>query len=248
MSFLWDSFILLFSQFAFFTFGWLFFLRQLFSDYEVQNKIVVAIFSFTFSLSCTMFELVIFEILGVMEASSRRVHWQLVLFVTLLDVIIILPFYISFYLSRTIRFHSFNSSSSCRAVLCSIAMLFYLYLFWKVGNSFPIISPKHGFISFEQCLGRVGVIGVTIMALLSGFGAVNYPYTCMSFFAQSVSAYELKTAERRLLHTLDMILIKRRRLALAQSEANTKVRATRDYCMPWYPFYIAASDYSYTIF
>ncbi|CAL8096138.1 unnamed protein product [Calicophoron daubneyi] len=227
MGFLWNSSSLLFSQLFFFIFGWIFFLRQLFRDYEVENNIVVAIFSATFSLSCTLFELVIFEILDISDASSRRIHWQIILFATLLGVIIVIPFSIFFYFSKSLPL--LPPSRSFRAFVAFLMYLVYLYLFWKVGNSFPIISPKHGIISFEQCIGRIGVIGVTIMALLSGFGAVNYPYTCMTLFAQSVSASEIKTAEKRLLQTMDMILIKRRRLAQAQFEANmhnnTGVRA-----------------------
>ncbi|KAF5397225.1 G protein coupled receptor [Paragonimus heterotremus] len=211
MSFLGDTSILFYSQLIFFFVGWLFFLRQLFRDYEVDNKIVVIIFSSTFTLSCTMFELVIFEILDILDASSRRIHWQLVLFATLLDVIFIIPFYISFYFSKTLRF--LPPGRIFRASVTLIMMTTYLYFFWKVGSSLPIISPKQGLISFEQCTGRIGVIGVTIMALLSGFGAVNYPYTCMTYFAQSVTTVELKNAERRLLQTVDMILVKRRRLA-----------------------------------
>lgn len=60
--------------------------------------------------------------------------------------------------------------------------LVYLYFFWKVGDPFPILNPKHGILSIEQGVSRIGVIGVTVMALLSGFGAVNYPYTSMAYF------------------------------------------------------------------
>ncbi|CAH8539098.1 unnamed protein product [Dicrocoelium dendriticum] len=164
-----------------------------------------------------MFELVIFEILDILHASSRRIHWQLVLLATLVDVIFVVPFYIFFYLSKTLRFLPPNRS--VRMAFTFFGMTIYLYLFWKVGSSFPVISPKHGLVSFEQCIGRIGVIGVTIMALLSGFGAVNYPYSCMTYFAQPVSSLELKNAERRLLQTMDMILAKRRRLAQVHFES-----------------------------
>lgn len=58
----------------------------------------------------------------------------------------------------------------------------YIYLFWKIGDPFPLLSPKQGILAIEQAISRVGVIGVTVMALLSGFGAVNYPYTSMAYF------------------------------------------------------------------
>lgn len=60
--------------------------------------------------------------------------------------------------------------------------LLFIYLFWKLGDPFPLMSPKQGILSIEQAISRVGVIGVTVMALLSGFGAVNYPYSSMAYF------------------------------------------------------------------
>jgi hypothetical protein len=44
-------------------------------------------------------------------------------------------------------------------------------MFWKLGNPFPI-SNRHEFFSIEQCISRVGIIGVTAMAILSGFGGM----------------------------------------------------------------------------
>lgn len=78
---LWDAGIVLISQVAFFALGWVFrfvwfsiqfiiqvfFMKQLFKDYEVHRRLEQFIFSITFALSCTMFELIIFEIIDVMD-------------------------------------------------------------------------------------------------------------------------------------------------------------------------------------
>lgn len=100
--------------------------------------------------------------------------------------------------------------------LTILIYLFYLYIFWKLGDPFPILSPKKGLLSIEQGVSRIGVIGVTVMALLSGFGAVNYPYSSMAYFMRPVSYGDVQAIERRLLQTMDMIVAKKKRIALAK--------------------------------
>ncbi|KAG8450117.1 hypothetical protein GDO86_002661 [Hymenochirus boettgeri] len=198
MSFLMDSILMVISQLLFFGFGWLFFMRQLFKDYEVRQYIVQVVFSVTFALSCTMFELIIFEILGLLNSSSRYFHWKLNLCVILLVLVFVVPFYIGYFV---------------RLLFSCIVWLTFMYFFWKLGDPFPILSPKHGILSIEQLISRVGVIGVTLMALLSGFGAVNCPYTYMSYFLRNVTDYDIMALERRLLQTNDMIVSKKKRIA-----------------------------------
>ena len=91
-------------------------------------------------------------------------------------------------------------------ILLSVAVyLVFLYGFWKVGAPFPIVGPKPGtffvfiaeaqrmltastlgFFSIEQGIGRVGVVGVTLMAFLSGYGAIRNPYSTLSLFQKHV--------------------------------------------------------------
>ncbi|XP_074652271.1 Golgi pH regulator A-like isoform X2 [Tubulanus polymorphus] len=196
MSFLTDSCIMFFSQ--------------------VHQSIVVLVFSITFSLSCTMFELIIFEILGVLSTSSRFFHWKLGLYAMLLDLIVVLPFYIAFFTVSNIRY--VPRERHIRVFMTCLTWLSFLYFFWKIGDPFPILSPKHGILSIEQCIGRVGVIGVTLMAFLSGFGAVNCPYTYMSYFVREVTDSDVQVLEKRLMQTMDMILIKKKRIAIAVRE------------------------------
>ncbi|XP_040980644.1 Golgi pH regulator B isoform X2 [Aquila chrysaetos chrysaetos] len=194
----------------FFGFGWLFFMRKLFKDYEVRQYVVQVIFSVTFAFSCTMFELIIFEILGVLNSSSRYFHWKLNLCVILLILVFMVPFYIGYFVVSNIRLlHRQKLLFAC------VLWLTFMYFFWKLGDPFPILSPKHGILSIEQLISRVGVIGVTLMALLSGFGAVNCPYTYMSYFLRNVTDADILALERRLLQTMDMIVSKKKRIAVA---------------------------------
>uniref|UniRef100_A0A671SRE7 Golgi pH regulator n=2 Tax=Sinocyclocheilus TaxID=75365 RepID=A0A671SRE7_9TELE len=213
MSFFVDSVIMFTSQVLFFGFGWLFFMRQLFKDYEVRQYVVQVVFSITFAFSCTMFELIIFEILGVLSSTSRYFHWKLNLYVILLVLIFVVPFYIGYFVVSNIRLLQRQ-----RLLFSCVVWFTFMYFFWKLGDPFPILSPKHGILSIEQLISRVGVIGVTLMALLSGFGAVNCPYTYMSYFLRNVTDSDILALERRLLQTMDMIVSKKKRIAMTRRQ------------------------------
>uniref|UniRef100_A0A3B4TKY7 G protein-coupled receptor 89B n=1 Tax=Seriola dumerili TaxID=41447 RepID=A0A3B4TKY7_SERDU len=200
-------------QVLFFGFGWLFFMRQLFKDYEVRQYVVQVVFSVTFAFSCTMFELIIFEILGALSSSSRYFHWKLNLYVILLVLIFVVPFYIGYFVVSNIRLLQRQ-----RLLFACMVWFTFMYFFWKLGDPFPILSPKHGILSIEQLISRVGVIGVTLMALLSGFGAVNCPYTYMSYFLRNVTDSDILALERRLLQTMDMIVSKKKRIAMTRRQ------------------------------
>jgi golgi pH regulator len=99
----------------------------------------------------------------------------------------------------------------------------YLYLFWRLGDPFPLLSVSKGIFTIEQAVSRIGVIGVTVMAILSGFGAVNYPYTSMTYFIRPVKQSDVQIVERRLMQTMDMILVKKKRMALDRQRNKNNV-------------------------
>lgn len=212
MSFIFDSIVVFGSELLFFGFGWIFFMRKLFKNYEVRHVVVQLIFAVTFAFSCMMFELVIFEILGYLDPSSRLFHWKLLIYSMLLVLIFLIPLYIGYFLVL-------NSQWVPKGLKKLVAFAFwfaFLYVFWKLRNPFPILSAKHGIFSIEQGISRVGVIGVTLMAILSGFGAVNCPYTYMSYFMRHVTDSDISTVEKRLMQTMELIIAKKKRIALAK--------------------------------
>ncbi|GAB0097858.1 Golgi pH regulator [Sergentomyia squamirostris] len=221
MGFLEDTIIIFVSQVVFFAGGWIFFMKQLFRNYEVRNVLVQLIFSLTFALSLTMFELIIFEIVGILESSSRYFHWRLELALLLFMVVALIPYYIAYSCISNIRI----VPQRWVMPLTTLLWLLYVYGFWRIGDPFPLLSASKGIFTIEQAVSRIGVVGVTVMAILSGFGAVNYPYTSMTYFIKSVSQTDIITVERRLMLTMDMMVLKKKRIAI--DKRRTKTTSTK---------------------
>lgn len=148
--------------------------------------------------------------------SSRYLHWKIGLYGMLIMLIVVLPFYVGYYIISNLRFVDKHLIKP----LSVAGWLVFMYFFWKLGDPFPILSPKHGIFSIEQGISRVGVIGVTLMALLSGFGAVNYPYTSMTYFMRDVTSGDVSSLEKKLLQTYDMIAMKKKRVALTIKDSS----------------------------
>jgi hypothetical protein len=60
------------------------------------------------------------------------------------------------------------------------------------------------------------------MALLSGFGAVNYPYTSMAMFMRSVTASDVVGIEKKLMQNMEMVVTKKKRVAFAERELHVR--------------------------
>ncbi|GAB5358225.1 hypothetical protein AAMO2058_000439800 [Amorphochlora amoebiformis] len=216
-----DALLVCATMFCFFSFAWVFF-SKIFEDYEVRNIGVQVLFSMTFALSCNMFELIIFEIVDILDRNSRWWNWKFDLYAMMALLIVILPFYMAFlFLSNYTKYRSHTLA------LSTVAFSIFLMLFYKIGDPFPIVSSKsHTWLALEHGLSRVGVIGVSTFGVLSGVGAVYGPYIHVSYFLRRIDEDEVVTLERRLLQTMERILIRKKRLVLAKAELK-RVRGYR---------------------
>lgn len=83
------------SQVLFFIGSWWFFVQKISGtgEYRAKNRVVLTLFAATFCLSATLFELIIFEILDIMERRLRWFLWKLSLVSMLTFLIVVLPVY-----------------------------------------------------------------------------------------------------------------------------------------------------------
>jgi hypothetical protein len=72
----------------------------------------------------------------------------------------------------------------------------YLWGFYSISKIFPLIDENtcQNIFSLQQGLGRIGILGVTLLAFISGYGSIAGPSTYI--FVKKATVEHVESAER----------------------------------------------------
>ena len=195
MSYLVSVSILSASQFGFYLLG-----NRILNDYIIKkdhfdkpDSILKFVFFITVCTSLTLLEFLGCEILDLFPRNLRWFLWEFCLIILLILLILIVPF-------LQFRIILFNRSKSPFPKMLIVVFVLYFWCFYKIGSIFPIIdqSIATSLFSVQQGISRIGIIGITLLALISGYGSVAGPATFI--FVKKVSYEHLESSERNYKH------------------------------------------------
>lgn len=181
----------------------------------MHSASVQLLFELTFSLSLSLVLLILFDALGIMHAATRRVHWLFDVYALVITLVFVLP---TAQVYHILIDSGWRSSEALRSSL--ICELLFLYIFWRIGDPFPMVRSSAlkavprllADLSIEAAMSRILVIGTTMLAILSGFTAVHLPYSYLSSIIHPIKEKEVLALGDKLCSALDAVLDKKRQL------------------------------------
>ena len=144
---------------------------------RVRRRLSAIAFSTTLGATAVLAELVLCEVGGWANGAACRAAFRVVVGVLLLCLLVVTPL---------LEIHSFveargwgSTSWRRRTALVAGGFVLWLWLFWSfkmpAATARAAAAAAGGTLS-EEALARVGVVGVSLMALLAGFGCVSTPW------------------------------------------------------------------------
>ncbi|KAL8925393.1 MAG: hypothetical protein Q9208_003485 [Pyrenodesmia sp. 3 TL-2023] len=179
-------------------------------------------FSTTIALAAVLAELILCEISNAIDPFARRLAFHFTIGLLLLLLVVVIP---SLEIQSVISAAGWEFSGTSKSrlrfawILQAAIMTIWLIGFWWTSGDLlgrtPNTSPPEDARSrtlTEACLSRVGVIGISLMALLSGFASVSAPWQNLLFKPIPVTESSVARKAAGLSATNDMLLAKQSRL------------------------------------
>lgn len=176
-------------------------------------------FSTTIALAAVLAELILCEISNTINPTARGIAFHITVSLLLFLLIIAIPL-IQIHSVVTAAGWEFTGPRKGRLRLAWVLLIAgftaWLLAFWWSGEK--LLGPhsqerptEHQSLS-EACLGRVAVIGISFMSLLSGFASVNSPWQNFGSRPRPVTEADLARKQAGLEATNDMLAAKHSRL------------------------------------
>ncbi|EMR67937.1 hypothetical protein MGN70_011772 [Eutypa lata] len=209
---------------------------------SLRRQVAAATFSTTVGLAAVLGELILCEISELVDPHARTVALRITVPTLLFLLVLLIPF---LELQSLIAGSGWSFQRTSKGKLPRAAWVLqfgifglWLFAFWSLGNLVPVgsevMSHSNSKMSRQEpetpnglaraCLERIGVIGISLMALLSGFASVSSPWHTFGSKAsrRPVTESDIARKQAGLDATNEMLLTKRHRLqALQRKVADT---------------------------
>jgi len=115
------------------------------------------------------------------------------------------------------------TSLSSRVVIQAILAALFAYSVNELGNVIPLMANTSSVppTPMEQLIARASFLGVTFMALISGFGAINAPIEYLSYFSLTPDGPSSEEKlKRKIVQTVESLSAKKYRMLLKMSRGD----------------------------
>ncbi|OCT51129.1 G protein-coupled receptor [Cladophialophora carrionii] len=195
---------------------------------QLARRVAAITFASTIALSAVLTELLLCEISNSFNPTARSIALQITV-VSLLGLLVVaIPLLgISSVVAKSgykFRGEKKRSRAHLAWVLELAGYAAFLFGFWAIGALLPdaptltiteSITRQSGL--FQACLDRLGITGVSLMALLSGFASVSAIWQSFGPKARIVADTDITRKQAGLDATMDMLLEKKERLRMMES-------------------------------
>ncbi|KAI2639591.1 Abscisic acid G-protein coupled receptor-domain-containing protein [Hypomontagnella submonticulosa] len=200
---------------------------------SLRRRLAEGAFSTTVGLAVVLGELILCEISELVNPYARALALRVTVPTLLFLLIVLIPF---LELQSIVAGSGWSFQRTAKGRLPRAAWMLqfavfgvWLFAFWSLGNLVPLGSETvHASTAMEKvrvgsefsaslaraCLERIGVIGISLMALLSGFASVSSPWHTFGSRASRRPVTEADVARKQagLDATNEMLITKRHRL------------------------------------